>query len=294
MKKWLKVLLWIVAVVAVVALAVVIFVVKTPADYDLPYEDVTVTTADGVELPGWYIASENGAAVMVQHGILGARQGHLAKAAILHRNGYGVLLTTTGCHEGREDGRMMDLEAWYQYLLTRADVDPDRIGMIGESFGGAMSIKYAAENHGIRAVISQSSFASLEDAIEIGNFVPFPPPLRSLLAPLILSREAECAGMEVAEVVPVDWIKGISPRPVLILHGGVDDYVAADSGQRLYDAAGEPKEIWVEPEADHKSFDEIVPPAVYEERLVSFIDQYLLGPAAPSRQSPSKRISTSW
>jgi hypothetical protein len=52
MKKWLRVLLWIVAVVTVVALGVVVFVVKTPADYDLPYEDVTVTTADGVELPG--------------------------------------------------------------------------------------------------------------------------------------------------------------------------------------------------------------------------------------------------
>jgi hypothetical protein len=91
-----------------------------------------VTTADGVELPGWYIPSENSAAVMVQHGFPGSRQGHLLKAAILHQHGYGVLLTTTGCHKGREGDRMMDLETWHQYLLARDDVDPDRIGMLGE------------------------------------------------------------------------------------------------------------------------------------------------------------------
>ncbi len=279
MKKWLKVLLWVVAVVAVVALGVVILVVKTPADYDLPYEDVTVTTADGVELPGWYIPGENGAAVMVQHGILGARQGHLAKAAILHRHGYGVLLTTTGCHDGREGGRMLDLEAWYQYLLTRDDVDPNRIGMVGESLGGAISLMYAAENQEIRAVVSLSTFASVDEAIDRCNFVPHL--VCVPLAPLILSKEAECAGPEVAEAVPLEWIKGMSPRPVFILHGVNDDVAGSDAGQRLYDAAGEPKELWA-PDCGHGDFEECVP-VEFEERLISFFDHYLLGPSAPSR-----------
>jgi fermentation-respiration switch protein FrsA (DUF1100 family) len=321
MKKWLKVLLGIILIVVVVALGGLALLtrsegrklatcsseckisVETPADYDLPYEEVTVTTVDGLRLVGWYIPSQNGAAVMAQHGFKSNRQGHSLEAAFLHQKGYGVLLTTTRAHDGSEGelitwGRdeMMDLEAWYQYLLTRDDVDPDRIGMIGESFGGAVSIKYAAENEEIKAVISHSTFASLEDSIEVGidKFVKLPSPfdrppynrlMISLLTPMIVFWAEQEMGMEASEVETVNWIQGISPRAVFILHGGKDDYVAADSGPRLYDAAGEPKEYWFEPEATHANFDdpEVVPPAVYEECLVDFFDQYLLGPAAPSR-----------
>jgi fermentation-respiration switch protein FrsA (DUF1100 family) len=314
MKKRLKVLLGIVAIVVVITLGGLTLLtrsegirmvtcteratsVETPADYGLPYEEVTVTTADGLELVGWYVPSQNGAAVMAQHGFKSDRQGHLLEAELLHRNGYGVLLTTTRCHDQSEGelitwGRdeMMDLEAWYQYLLARGDVDPVRIGMIGESFGGAMSIKYAAQNQEIGAIIAHSTFASLEDSIEVGikHFVKLPPPLdrlTSLLTPMIVFWAEQKVGIDVSEVETVNWIQGISPRPVLILHGGMDDYVAADSGDRLYEAAGEPKEYWFEPDATHANFDdpEVVPPAVYEARLVGFFDQYLLGPGAPSR-----------
>jgi dipeptidyl aminopeptidase/acylaminoacyl peptidase len=312
MKKWLKVLLALILVVVVVVLAGATLltraegyklvtcserdpIVISPADHGLPYEDVTVTTADGLKLAGWYIPSRNGAVVMSQHGFKSDRQGHLTEAAFLHRHGYGVLVTTTRCHDQSEGelitwGRdeMVDLEAWYQYLLTRDDVDPDRIGMMGESYGGAMSIKYAAQNQEIRVVVSQSTFASLQESIEIGidKFVKLPPPLDrllSLLTPMIVFWAEQKAGIDVVEVEPVNWIEGVSPRPVLILHGGKDDYAGPDCGGKLHDAAGEPKEIWFEPNVGHANFDEIVPPEVYEERLVSFFDRYLLEAAAPAR-----------
>jgi fermentation-respiration switch protein FrsA (DUF1100 family) len=305
MKRWLKVALWIVAVAVVVILAGVTVLAKsegeklvtcseqeisveTPADYGLPFEDVTVTSSDGLKLVGWYLPSQNGAAVLVQHGYASTRQRHLLKAAFLNRNGYGVLLTTTRCHDGSEGelitwGRdeMKDLEAWYQYLLARDDVNPDRIGMLGESFGGAISIKYAAENPRIRAVISEGAFASLEESIEIGigKVVPLPPPLLSALTPMIVFWAEQKADLHVEEVKPLDWIQGISPRPVFILHGGLDDYAGGEAGRQLYDAAGEPKEFWPEPECGHADFEECeaVPPAEYEERLVGFFDQHLLG-----------------
>lgn len=278
MKKWLKVLLWIVGALAIAALGVVIFVVKSPADYDLPYEDVSVTTPDGVDLDGWYIPSSNGAVVMVQYGFLGSRQANLLKASILHQHGYGVLLTTTGCHSGHEGDRMTDLETWHQYLLARDDVVPDRIGMLGESLGGAISLMYAAEHQEIRAVVSASSFASVQDAIDRCNFLPHG--ICVLIAPPLLSREAECAAMDFADVAPPDWIKAISPRPVFILHGGNDDVAGPAAGQQLYNAAGEPKELWFEPDCGHGDFEKCVP-LEFEVRLISFFDQYLLGPALP-------------
>ncbi|MFN2223295.1 MAG: alpha/beta hydrolase, partial [Candidatus Promineifilaceae bacterium] len=79
------------------------------------------------------------------------------------------------------------------------------------------------------------------------------------------------------------------PRPLLILHGGQDHRVPADHGQRLYAAAGKPKEYWFVPEAGHVNFEQIVPEE-YEHRVVGFFDRYVLaGPSA----STGPRSSTS-
>jgi fermentation-respiration switch protein FrsA (DUF1100 family) len=258
-------------------------IVETPADHDLPFEDVTVTTTDGLKLVGWYVPSQNGAAVMALHGFKSDRQSLLLEAELLHRNGYGVLLTTTRGHDlsegelitwGRDE--MDDLDAWYHYLLSRDDVDPDKIGIIGESFGALLSIKYGAENEEIKAVVAHGAFSSLEDSVEIGivhytDLPVFP------FAPLIVFWAERRADMDASEVDATVWIKEISPRGVLILHGGRDDYVAPDSGQHLFDAAGEPKELWFEPEAVHTGFDDpnVVPAEEYEKRLVGFFDRYL-------------------
>jgi fermentation-respiration switch protein FrsA (DUF1100 family) len=148
--------------------------------------------------------------------------------------------------------------------------------MLGESLGGAISLMYAADNQEIKAVVSESSFASLQEAIDRCEFLPhLPHRICVLLAPSILSREAGCAGMDVADVVPLEWIKAMSPRPVFILHGGSDEVAGPDAGQGLYDAAGEPREFWFESDCGHGDFDECAP-AEFEERLISFLDQYLL------------------
>ena len=43
----------------------------------------------------------------------------------------------------------------------------------------------------------------------------------------------------------------ISPIPLLIVHGDQDPYFPAYHGQRLFDAAREPKEFWIEPGFGH-------------------------------------------
>ena len=53
-----------------------------------PYENVSFRTSDGLELHGWYVPSENGAAVIAIPG----RSGPRAHTRMLARHGYGVLL----------------------------------------------------------------------------------------------------------------------------------------------------------------------------------------------------------
>src|SRR5262245_13300827 len=64
----------------------------TPADRELRYEDVSVTTADGLRLVAWYIPGTNGATVMLLHGYKDQRGLMLDVASILARHGYGVFI----------------------------------------------------------------------------------------------------------------------------------------------------------------------------------------------------------
>ena len=253
-----------------------------PSDYGMPYEEVTVTTADGLKLVGWYVPSENGAVVIAQHGYKGGRNNMLYDADLLHRHGYGVLLSTIRAHDKSEgelitfgQAEMQDMEAWYQYLLTRPDVDPDKIGILGESMGGAISIRYAALNPNIRAVAVHSAFSSVDAAAgkAVEQFAGLP---RFPFAPLIVWWGEQTAGYDSSQIDTTRWIGKLSPRPVLIMMGGQDEIIPAESGQWLYDAAGEPKELWFVPEAMHHGIPEVAPEE-YERRVSGFFDKALLG-----------------
>jgi fermentation-respiration switch protein FrsA (DUF1100 family) len=50
---------------------------------------------------------------------------------------------------------------------------------------------------------------------------------------------------------PAEAAARISPTPVLIVHGDQDIYFPPDHAQQLYDAAKEPKELWLLPGFGH-------------------------------------------
>ena len=64
----------------------------TPADKGFEYEEVTLTTNDRLKLVGWYIPSQNRAAVILLHGYGGNRLGVMYHAEALANQGYGVLM----------------------------------------------------------------------------------------------------------------------------------------------------------------------------------------------------------
>ena len=119
-----------------------------PADLGAAYEDVQFTTSDGLRLKGWYIPSQNGAAVISFPG----RASSQKRAKLLARHGYGVLLFDRR-GEGESEGDPntfgwqgeRDIHAAIAFLQRRPDVDPERIGGIGLSVGGEMMIEAAAE-----------------------------------------------------------------------------------------------------------------------------------------------------
>ena len=139
--------------------------------------------------------------------------------------------------------------------------------------GGTLGIRFASEQPGIAALVAHSAFSSLTDTIETSvrfftGLPPFP------FVPLITFFAEREAGFSVDEVDAKRWIPKIAPRPVFILQGGADVVISKSSGERLYQAAGEPKEFWFEPKVGHASFDGALP-AEYERRVTAFFDKYL-------------------
>ena len=253
----------------------------SPADFGLPYEDVTVTSDDGFRLVGWYVPSENGAVIMAQHGLKSNRAALLEEAEMLHDHGYGVLITSVRAHD-ESDGElisfgyheMKDWEAWYQFLMQRDEIDPEKVGILGTSMGATQAIQYASLNEDIGAVVAHSPFSSIDDtvAVSVTAFTGLPP---FPFAPMIVFWAEQELGFDSAEIDAKLWVDDISPRPVFILQAGQDTAVSVESGELLYNAAGEPRELWFEPDIGHALFDSELPEE-FEARVVEFFDQYLL------------------
>lgn len=255
--------------------------VKTPSDYQMTYENLELKTQDGLRLAAWYVPSQNRAAVIMVHGFKSNRTEMLTRAQMVAKHGYGVLLLDLRAH-GKSEGELItfglkevqDMDAAYQYLLTRPDVDADKIGAVGCSMGGTVVLLSAAQNQEIKAVVSESTFATLKDAVPLAIASKELPPI--LFAPAVEWFAERIGGFDSAQVSAVDHIREISPRPVFIMQGGKDFVVPPVSGQLLYDAAGEPHELWWEPSLGHTAFAREKPVA-YEQRITAFFDRYLLG-----------------
>jgi fermentation-respiration switch protein FrsA (DUF1100 family) len=168
---------------------------------------------------------------------------------------------------------MDDLRAWYELATTLPEVDRNRIGLLGNSLGGSLAIEFAARTPGIRAVAANSAFSSLEDTLEtsvrfFSGLPPFP------FVPLIAFWAEREADIRVDSVNAMHWIAQISPRPILLMQGGTDVVISISSGERLYAAAREPKELWFEPKVGHSGFDRALP-AEYERRVGGFFSRAL-------------------
>jgi len=241
--------------------------------HHLQAQPIQLTTSDGLQLFALYAPGTIGATIILSHGYKMSCSEMIPIAAMLAKQGYGVLLPDLRSH-GRSEGSEIsfgyhewrDLEAAVSFLEQEAP--EDIIGLFGNSMGGALAIVYAARDERIAAVIAQSPYASVAHSIYKGvsrfsNVPPFP------FAPLIHYFAERRLHIDTAKVAPINTIASISPRPILLLMGGNDQTVEASGIFDLHKAAGENCELWFEPELDHVEFYERKPEE-FTQRIVSF------------------------
>jgi dipeptidyl aminopeptidase/acylaminoacyl peptidase len=197
------------------------------------------------------------------------------EASLFARHGYGVLLYDSRTN-GESDGDLLtwgereqrDVEAALDYVAARADVDPDRVALLGFSIGASAVALAAASDPRARAVILYATWSSLEEEIRDKHkkygVLSWGP---SLLA---LRRD----GVDVDDVRPIDRIAAIHPRPLLMIAGTRDEDTPLPVMQRLFAAAREPKELWIVEGGKHGGFMTLVP-AEYESRVIGFLERAL-------------------
>ncbi len=166
-----------------------------------------------------------------------------------------------------------DVAAAIEFLRRQPDVTDGRIGIHGFSMGGVIAVESAARNPHIQAVVAEGNFHDLTANITprgvengiIGNLVRF----------FTIFFYQYYTGLDPELVKPIESIPQISPRPVLLIAGegeASENYTLAQ-----FEAAGQPKELWIVPEVGHGGYGQRWPED-YEAKIMEFFNQYLLAP----------------
>jgi uncharacterized protein len=146
-------------------------------------EDVTLTTADGLELAAWHVAARAGQpTVLVANGNAGHRGLRAPLATALARHGLGVLLFDYRGYADNpgsptEDGFAQDVRAARAFLVDHAGVAPSALIYFGESLGAGVVVGLA-DQHPPAGLVLRSPFTSLADVGRV--HYPFLP-VRTLL-----------------------------------------------------------------------------------------------------------------
>lgn len=267
----------------------------TPFETGVPYEDVSFAPPRGdYTLQAWWLPRPETARVIVASPGYRADKSQLVGiGSALWRAGFNVLVFD---YNGHGSNRGIPVTLGYRELadffgalnFARQRIPGARIGALGYSMGAAITIMGVARRADVQAVVADSPFATHTDVvnhkIEQAIHLPARPvaTVADLLLPLV-------AGYHASDVAPVLEVAAIAPRPLLLIHGTADREIPVSHAYQMYEAAGEPKQLWLGEGADHCGAYFLDRPT-YCQRVAQFFVS-ALGPAEAA-PSPAQAAST--
>jgi fermentation-respiration switch protein FrsA (DUF1100 family) len=219
---------------------------------------------DGLRIAGQLYLPREGKqypAVAICHGIPARApdptdRGYPLLAESICREGLAAFIFNfrgAGQSEGNFDilGWTRDLTAVIDYLEALPEVG--RISLLGFSGGAAVSVCVASQDSRVSSVVACACPAefslinrdNIQSALEHFRSIgvikdkDFPPSAEGWLD-------------NFRRVNPIDRVAGIAPRPLLLVHGNKDDVVDVSHAHRLYDRAGEPRQLVIIDGAGHR------------------------------------------
>ena len=228
-----------------------------PPSWAASSREVWMTTDDGVRIHGlWWPGPAGSPVVLFFHG----NAQEVYSWALVHEDlaalQCGMLLIDYrgyGKSGGSptEDGLYADGGAAVRWL-DAAGVAESRVVVFGKSLGGAVACE-VARGRGFAGLVLESTFTSLASVAR--NLFPFMP------------KYAPDPGMydSLAKLPEIDC-------PVLVIHGDVDSLIPLPEGLALFEAANQPKELFVVEGAGHNDVS-IVAGARYGDRIREWLDR---------------------
>ncbi|MGO4908332.1 alpha/beta hydrolase [Pseudorhodobacter sp. W20_MBD10_FR17] len=247
-----------------------------------------------LHLPDDLKPGEKRPAFITTHGFGGSRiDGSMAAVAPqMCEWGYPtVRFDSRGCGEsGGERGRIIpmeqvsDLGNVIKWLAQQDGVDPDKIIILGDSLGAAVSLYTGGTNDDVAAVIAVGGWGNgaakiklqhagpgeydkyldmlarnkahkekTGESIKVSRFdiVPIPEHLRAgLPTDAIMEFPADTA-QAIHDFRPIDVIGNLSPRPLLLLHASRDRVTPTEASIEVFGYAKLPKDMMLLSDLDH-------------------------------------------
>jgi hypothetical protein len=251
-------------------------------------------------------------AFIILHGFGGNKDGHGQSVVtkLLTAWGYVTLrIDFRGCGESEgEHGRILcldqvaDTSNAVTYMAGRAEIDPNRIALIGSSFGAAVAVYTGGVDKRVAAVIScggwgngerkfrrqhptPEAWARFSAMLEEGKrhrertgkslmvpryeIVPIPEKLRSNMSQgSIMEFPAETA-QSMYDFRADDQVGNIAPHPLLLLHSANDSVTPTIESIEMFKRARPPAELHLLSDVDHFTFNEENP------RLIRIVSDWL-------------------
>jgi fermentation-respiration switch protein FrsA (DUF1100 family) len=226
-------------------------------DRPIPYAR-TLVTEDGVPIEAAHVPGDDRLGVIVAHGFTQSWSKPMVWRIATRLSRVGGVVSFDFRGHGRSGGlstlgdrEIKDLDVAVRYARQ---LGYQRIAAVGFSMGASIVLRYAGLARGLDAAVSVSgpgrwyfrgtqAMRRVHWAVErrTGRFF-----IRTMLSTRIADGRWDPAPLPPAEAAAL-----IAPTPLLIVHGDQDLFFPVDHAQQLYQAARDPKELWIVPGFGH-------------------------------------------
>ncbi|HKP04067.1 MAG TPA: alpha/beta fold hydrolase [Chthoniobacterales bacterium] len=255
---------------------------------NLTGETVEFPSESGSQIHGWFLPGRaSQGVVVVMHGVRACRLDMLDRAEFLSAGGYAVLVFDFQAH-GESPGKQITFgylesrDARAAVAFARSRSPDEKVGVIGVSMGGAAAM-LAEPPLQIDALVLEQVYPALREAIgdrismRLGNW-------SRILTPFLSWQLGPRLGVRGSALRPIDHAAKL-PSPKLFIGGSADRHTTPAELEKMFEAAAEPKELWIVPRAQHVDLCRFGK-AEYQTRILEFLSRSLRRVSKPAGTSP--------